>query len=231
MPGCADEIALGVIVGLPLEAATLTAARLDRDAVIVAGIGRERARAAATKMIERGAHSLLSFGVCGGLSPRLRAGDLVLPRRVAAEPGEWMTGDALRARLLEVCNGTHEVDVLYCSDTPVISVGHKRELADRGFAAVDMESSGVAEAASQAGVPFIAVKAICDPAEHAIPALALRMLDSHGRLRASAMFEAARAGPRVWRELRALRADLADARASLRQAARTLPSLAEGVGS
>ncbi len=226
MPGCADEIALGVIVGMPAEAAGL---RNSRCEVLVAGIGCERARSAAAHMIERGVRALLSWGMAGGLSSQLKRGELLLPRRVVSERGEWPTDARLRMQLLRTVPDVHEIDALYCSDAPVISLDRKRELANRGFDAVDMESAGVATAASQAGVPFAMLKAICDPASRAVPALALRMLDETGRLRVSAMFGAARAGPRAWGELRALRNDFAVARASLRRVARTLPSLAEEV--
>jgi adenosylhomocysteine nucleosidase len=100
-------------------------------------------------------------------------------------------------------------------------------LASRGFAAVDMESAGVAEAAAQAAVPFVVIKAVCDPSSRAVPALALQMLDARGRLCLRAVFDAARAGPRAWRELRVLRADFAAALASLRRAASALPAAAE----
>lgn len=228
MPANADEVALGVIVALPAEAAGLPG-RGRGSEVFVAGIGCERARSAAARAIERCARALLSWGVAGGLSPQLRCGDLLLPHRVVSDRSEWPTDARLRARLLRAAPGMREIDALYCSDAPVTSLERKRELADRGFVAVDMESAGVAVAASQAGVPFAVVKAVCDPASRTVPPLALRMLDEHGRLRVPALLDAALAGPRAWRELRALRGDFSAARASLRRAARSLPSSAEAV--
>ena len=227
MPATADETTgLGVIVALPTEAVGWP----DRDAdcvVRVAGIGRERAHSAATRMIEHGARALLSWGVAGGLSPRLRSGDLVLPRRVVSSRGEWQTHEGWRARLLHALPDANEVDALYCSDEPLASTEGKSTLARRGFDVVDMESAGVAEAATQAGVPFVVVKAICDPAVRSIPPLALRMLDSDGHVRASAILDVARAGPRGWRELRVLRGDFSCACTSLRNAARRLPRVAQ----
>ena len=221
MPANADEMTLGVIVALPAEAAGLAGRGCE---VVVAGIGCERALSAAAHAIERGARAVLSWGVAGGLSPQFRCGDLLLPRRVVSEQAEWQANARLRMRLVREVPGVHEIDTLYCSDTPVTSLERKRELADHGFAAVDMESAGVAMAASQAGVPFAVLKAVCDPASRAVPALALRLLDERGRLRAPALLEATCAGPRAWRELRALRGDFTAARASLRRAAQS-PSL------
>ncbi|HEY3521332.1 MAG TPA: hypothetical protein VGK80_09855 [Rhodanobacteraceae bacterium] len=228
MPTNADEVGLGVIVALPAEAAGWRS-RNSNCEVCVAGIGSDHARDAAGRLIKGGARALLSWGVAGGLSPSLRSGDLLLPRRVVALRGEWRTHDGWRERLLRVLPDVHEIDALHCSERPLVSMDDKGALARRGFAAVDMESAGVAEAAAQAGVPFIAVKAVCDPAARAVPALALRMLDRNGHLRVSAILEVARAGPRGWRELHALRGDFSAARASLRRAARMLPRVAEGI--
>ena len=152
MPANADEVGLGVIVALPAEAAGWRS-RDSNCEVCVAGIGCDRARDAASRLIERGARALLSWGVAGGLSPRLRCGDLLLPRRVVSSRGEWRTHDGWRMRLLRVLPDVHEIDALHCSEEPLISMDDKGALAARGFAAVDMESAGVAEAAAQAGVP------------------------------------------------------------------------------
>lgn len=230
MPANADEVELGVIVALPAEAAGWPERNMNRE-VRAAGIGRERAYLAASRMVERGARALLSWGVAGGLSPRLRSGDLLLPRRVVSSQGEWHTHDAWRMQLRRVLPDVREINTLYCGDVPLASPDDKRELAMRGFDAVDMESAGVAKAASRADLPFVVVKAVCDPAARAIPALALRLLEGDGRLRASAIFDIACAGPRGWRELHALRGDFAAARASLRHAARVLPRVAEGIAS
>ncbi len=229
MPVNADETELGVIVALPAETAAFDAACIDRHAVIAAGIGSGRAEAAAVQALERGARRLLSFGLCGGLTSQLRRGDLLLPRRIVAREGEWATGGAWRAQWSNALQDAHDIDALYCSDVPVTSLDGKRELAARGFAAVDMESAGVARAAVQAGVPFVVLKAVCDPASRAVPAVALRMLDAAGQPRAAAIFDAVFAGPRAWRDLLALRCDFAAALASLRRAARNLPLSAQTI--
>ena len=228
MPANADEIEFGVIVALPAEARGWSRRDTARK-VVIAGIGRERARRAAEPLLERGADSLLGFGVCGGLSSQWRSGDLLLPRRVVADEGEWRTHDVWRARLSRALPDAHEVESIYCSDAPVISRSDKRRLAMRGFAAVDMESAGVAQAATHAGVPFAVLKAVCDPAERAVPAWTAKILDSSGALRWPAMFGVLGRGPRAWREVRLLRRDFAAARASLRCAAQNLSRAAEGV--
>jgi len=51
------------------------------------------------------------------------------------------------------------------------------------FAAiVDLESGAVARVAARHGLPFAAVRAVCDPAGFALPPLALDALDHGGRI-------------------------------------------------
>ncbi|HET9835837.1 MAG TPA: hypothetical protein VFP88_05770, partial [Rhodanobacteraceae bacterium] len=157
----------------------------------------------------------------------LAPGDLMLPERVISDEGEWLTDPCLRSRMQQVLGGrVCAGGALYCSRDPVTSVETKRALATRNMLAVDMESAAVAMIAQRAGMPFVAVKAICDPASRQIPAAALRLLDRDGTIRWRAMPGVLREGPRAWRDLNALRVDMATARGSLWRAARVLPGCA-----
>jgi len=61
----------------------------------------------------------------------------------------------------------------------------KAELLRRtGAIAVDMESASIARVAQEAGIPFIAVRAITDGPEMDIPRSALDSIDEFGRIRA-----------------------------------------------
>jgi len=46
-----------------------------------------------------------------------------------------------------------------------------------------MESRGVAEAAHEAGVPFVALRAVADPADRSLPPAAVDAINAYGRLR------------------------------------------------
>lgn len=225
----------GVVVALPVEAESFglehrkvgACEMFDWGSLAISGLGYERAAAAATRLVEHGARALLSWGVAGGLSPALAPGDLLLPLRVIAD-GEWNTDPELRARLRRVLAGhALEGGDLFCSPAPVATLNEKNALAARGMLAVDMESAAVATAAQRAGIPFVAVKAICDPSTREIPAAALRLLGHDGSLRWCAMPSLLREGPRTWRNLNVLREDLAAARGSLWRAARVLPRCAQ----
>lgn len=236
MSARAPSADLGVVVALPIEADSFGVGRrragdceaFDWGMLAVAGLGFERAGGAARKLIERGACALLSWGVAGGLSPALSPGDLLLPRRVVSGQDEWETDQQLRTRLRRVL-GRHVLEGghLYCSRVPVASIEEKKTLAALGMLAVDMESAAVAAAAQRARIPFVAVKAICDPSTREVPAVALRLLGHDGSLRWRAMPSLLSEGPSAWRGLNALRVDLAAARGSLWRAARVLPRCAQ----
>jgi adenosylhomocysteine nucleosidase len=60
----------------------------------------------------------------------------------------------------------------------------KAALAARtGAIAIDLESGSVARVAAEAGIPFIALRAICDPADRDLPPAALLALDAYGHAR------------------------------------------------
>lgn len=236
MSARAHKADFGVVVALPGEADSFGMEHphagdfevFDWGMLAIAGLGFERASEAAQGLIERGARALLSWGVAGGLANDLVPGDLLLPERVVSDDDEWIADQALRARVQQVLGvRVHEGGALFCSRVPVTSVEAKRTLAGRGMLAVDMESAGVATIARRAGVPFVAVKAICDPASRGIPAMMLRLLDSNGGVRWRAMPGVLRGGPRAWRDLNGLRKDMAAARGSLWRAARVLPRCAQ----
>ena len=188
---------------------------------MVAGIGSPRAGLAARRLVDAGARALLSWGVAGGLSDALAPGDLLLPERIDAEGDAWLVDAEWRAQLarqLPAATGGR----LWCSRSPVLSLPDKQALAARGMSAVDMESAAVAAVASMACLPFVAVKAICDPAGRAVPGPALELLDADGRLRLLRLPGALCGGPALWRELNRLRADFVLARRALQRAASPL---------
>ncbi|MEX1204149.1 MAG: hypothetical protein WEB85_02750 [Dongiaceae bacterium] len=208
---------IGIVTGLAAEAAW--ARRAAGPAALVACAGGDAARAAA-RLIEAGAGALLSFGLAGGLDPSLPSGYLVVAecviaggRRIAVDAA-WRERVAAEPRL-----GPRVVAALAGSDRPVLSVAAKRALfAATGAAAVDMESHAVAAAAAAAGVPFLALRAIADPAGRAVPAAALAGLDAEGRVRAGAILAELMRAPGLIPAFAALALDAARARAALRRA-------------
>jgi adenosylhomocysteine nucleosidase len=81
--------------------------------------------------------------------------------------------------------------------------------------AVDMESGSIAQAAQEAHLPFMAIRAIADPAEHDIPASALQVIDRRGRLRLFRFLAGLTRNPLDLVPLMQLRRNFAAARATL----------------
>jgi adenosylhomocysteine nucleosidase len=147
--------------------------------LVRSGMGRERAAAATTALIA--AHRpdvLISAGFGGGVRKGPKTGDVVLADQVLSLSDEKITGamhietgdllrgimEALPSRVFRILNG--------CVITSR-GILRKKE-ADRILPAelsnpvLDMETSAVAEAAARESIPFLALRAISDPAEEEI---------------------------------------------------------------
>ena len=113
-------------------------------------------------------------GVCGGLDPSLAPGDLVLARRVVASDG----GELIPPRLLFE-GARHELSrrrLSFVSSTLLTVEGPAGDGLERtylwnahGAGGVDMETYTIARAAEDHGVPWLALRAVVDPAGTGLP--------------------------------------------------------------
>lgn len=200
---------IGVVCGLKSEAAVareaFLSARFDgvELALGVSGADAARAEKIASEFAGDGAAAIFSIGVSGGLDPALSPGDLLLATSVVTEGGEKFAADEKLLRALhsahpgesrdERGNGARDDSAqpralksatLFGADRIIVSPEEKAWLfASTGAAAVDMESHGAARAASKAGVPFSAIRAIADPASRALPNAALGAVAPDGSTR------------------------------------------------
>ena len=193
-------IAAGIAVALKRERKTLTrqeipsgtAIRLpDGTFVVLAGPGRERARAAAQALFAAGARALVSWGVAAGLDPAFPPGALVLPEEVVATDGtRYRVDGAWRARLRRRVVDALDVRAGLLAEAADVLAGpeEKRGLFERlGAGAADMESAGIAALARERKVPFLVIRAIADPADVRIPAWVAGVLDPAGGVRTVAL--------------------------------------------
>lgn len=180
---------LGVVTGLAVEAEVAASAVAEPAPLItVSGADSARARVRARKLVGVGAEALLSFGIAGGLAPDSRPGELILADTVVLPGGErvqtsrpWL--DGVRS-CLEAAGLSPATATLIGSDTAVISPQVKAILQQRHEArAVDMESHAVAKVAKEAGLPFLALRAVADPAERALPLWAASTTDAQGKVK------------------------------------------------
>ncbi len=171
---------IGIVVGIAAEAKS--AHRLSAN-ILCSGGRPDIAANQAYALIQTGATTLMSFGIAGGLSSKLRPGSLVVADEVITEFDRFPA--------LSICAGIVKAHVgaIYGSWTIVATAAEKRALRKgTGALAVDMESGPVARVAMEAGIPFIALRAIADPAGHGLPPAALLPLDGKGHPNLLAVF-------------------------------------------
>ena len=130
------------------------------------GMGKQRAESAAKAILPRyRLSSVISLGFAGALVDRLRLGDVVLCSAVRHAQDTVIEADSgllFQAALASQGAGvTNAVGVT--SQAFVSTPEAKRALAvASGAAVVDMESYWIGKEASEAGVPFLSVRAISD---------------------------------------------------------------------
>jgi adenosylhomocysteine nucleosidase len=219
---------IAVIAALPDEAAAWRSSGTGAR-VVHCGLGPARAATAARDEVRRGNAALLAFGTAGALDPALPPGTLVLPRLVEAAGHNRYTADPVwHAQATTLLAALRPVtDMLFTSDTVVATVAEKHALWRKSsFCAVDMESAAVAAVAAEYDRPFLAMRAIVDPAHVALPAPALAALREDGSVALWRLIGALVAAPGMLGELRRLHGYQQRALATLRRAAALLTASA-----
>ena len=228
---------LGLVTGLALECRLAERAvpalfpQNQISAIPVAGQA-EAARDAVRRLAERGAEIIVSFGFAGGLAPDLPAGTLLLPKTLRCAGRDDISVDH-QAEMAEGAVGLLvgatplSRGALLTVEAPVATVADKQQAQKRFEAvAVDMESYWVAEACCRAGLGFLALRAVSDPAQRALPASAARAMGPDGNLQIGRLLGGLLSRPGDIPELVRLGLDSRKASAALgRAAALLLPLL------
>jgi adenosylhomocysteine nucleosidase len=157
------------------------------DAVLVCGgIGAQAARQATEAVIALYQPELVrSVGFAGALDSRLKVGEIFSPSRVI---------DAKDGSSIETGTG---FGVLVSAAT-VVGTEQKAKLAEAyGAQAVDMEAAAVARGAQARGVRFMAVKAISDESDFAMPPMD-RFIGVDGHFCAPTFAASVAAQPWLW---------------------------------
>ena len=229
----------GIIAALPAEAKCLAKSTDIRKALssplqladnvflIISGIGTEQAEKAAKALIQHGADALLSWGCAGALSEVLQPGDVVLPHTIMHQTsGALQTDKAWHAYLSGLLSqlfsgqypgsGKIVTDTLAGSAQIITEPLQKQVLYQSGGAvAVDMESASIALIAQDAGVPFMAVRAIADDVNTGIPDYINKAMDNYGHINITRMLGLLLMHPASWRRLMRLGRQFSVAKASL----------------
>jgi len=188
-------MSLGVVTGMRAEAALVR-----RYTPLVASTGGRMLAAdtKASELIERGATALMSFGIAGGLAPDLAPGTLVIGTAVLVRHATIAADAGWCARLAAALPAARAGLVLG-GDRVLGAATQKASLFARTHAlAVDLESGGVARAASTAHVPFVVLRAIADPAARDLPPAAIIGLNAAGGIALGAVLAS------LWRDRRQL---------------------------
>jgi adenosylhomocysteine nucleosidase len=127
---------------------------------------------------------IISAGLCGGLDPRLKPADLVIPDRVLSPCGEVHVLDPTPGRAAAARAGQRAcVGPLVTTRDLVATPEAKAALfAESGAVAVDMESALIVAHAIAAGCQALVVRAVSDSADEGLPTELLRLLNPDGTL-------------------------------------------------
>jgi nucleoside phosphorylase len=139
-------------------------------ALVVSGAGDARAYSAAREAIRQlSPRAYVSVGLSGGLAMGLAPGEVVLGESTGFQDGtRYRADEAIIGRL----SAEHSIKCgpLLVSETVITTAAAKIEAARAsGCIAVDMESCGAARAAEEAGVPFLAIRAVSDTVDEDLP--------------------------------------------------------------
>jgi adenosylhomocysteine nucleosidase len=181
---------IAAVTGLAAEAMIARSAGWRAAA---AGGDAARTAAAIERLIAQGATRLVSFGICGGLEPALGSGSVLLPRAVLDEAGKRIAvertwHEAAIAGLAQAGIAVATGDMLGAASIVATPERKQAMHESTGAVAVDLESHLVARASTQAGLPFLVLRAVADPAGRSLPPAAQIGLDADGRPALHAVF-------------------------------------------
>jgi hopanoid-associated phosphorylase len=162
---------------------------------------------------------VVSFGIAAGLDPALRPGTIVVATGIVAADGRRPADpDIARfwASRLRQKGETVVAAEIAGVDIPLLGAEAKHAVrAATQAAAADMESHVAAEFAAERGVPFGAIRVVCDPAERELPPLVAEALNPAGAIDVAAILRSLARQPAQIAALPRLTRDAALAFASL----------------
>jgi len=154
----------GLLVFAPLRVEAAALPKRPGWTIVRSGMGPARARIAAARGLAVEARAVAVVGLCGGVSPELRAGDVVCASELRREgaapipvPGSALLAAALKRRGLRA----HVGPIL--SVERIMGPAQRHALENEGVLAVDMESAWLADAAD--GRPLAVLRVVIDAAD------------------------------------------------------------------
>ena len=211
------------ICGLAAEAKIARAAGFS----VVAGAGN---RSRTTTLVEgavRQANCLISFGIAGGLAPKLRTGDVIVSTNVIAADKRWWAEKQFRDRIADFARGIGALEGPVLGAQAILATAAQKSRAWRetGAIAVDLESDIVARIATSAGMPFVVLRSIADAAYRELSPAALIPLSEDGTPRLARVLASVLRQPQQLASLVGLAREVRTAQLALARPARALHGL------
>jgi hopanoid-associated phosphorylase len=128
-----------------------------------------------------GCRGIISFGIAGGLDPALTPGTLVVATTVNGPGERFATDEQWSQSLRRTLPNALAAPLLGLDDAAADPAKKVQFFHETGAVAVDMESHTAASVAVQHGLPFVALRAIADPASRHVPTSAIAGLRPDGR--------------------------------------------------
>jgi len=151
---------------------------------------------------------LIMAGLCGALDPALKIGDLLLDSESEFQIANLKSFHSAK---------------LHTADHVISTIDEKAGLfRSTGAAAVDMENAIVRNAARNAGLPFIGIRAVSDTADQALDPAVLKLCDEIGRPKPLAAMSLIIRRPAIISKLRQLQSQSQIASAALGRGVRFL---------
>jgi len=207
-----------VVVGLQFEARIAAGEGMH----VISRCDSPTLAAVIARAVVKDSAGLVSFGVAGGLSPSLSPGSCVVASEIFSGTSRLMTDRSWSQSLLHAIPNAIYGGIVGVP-TPIAYPEAKRALyADCGAVAVDMESHVVASVAAANDLPFAAIRVITDPADRAVPQVALAAMRPNGTVSIAAMIRSIMKHPNELGALMQTTRDVVAARAALRRARQAL---------
>jgi adenosylhomocysteine nucleosidase len=178
---------IGIVAALDDEARTLdvtsgSAGEIPSYDVRVSGPGITNAANCAQNFVDAGVKGLIAWGTAGALNTDLAPGAVIVYNAVISHANQRLECDPQWvAHLMHSLRSFEPTLALgFTAHSALTNQLEKSTVAQRfGATVVDMESSAIAAQAQRAGLPFVAIRAIVDPANFNLPSCALQAL-AHG---------------------------------------------------
>jgi len=155
----------------------------SRPLIKCSGPGPDRVSVACNDLNNDKIMGIVSFGIAGGIDPKLRSGSVLLPKAVVTADGAFFqTDDTWRRSVAKNWPVAREQSRQLGVNKLIKSTDEKMQLfQSTGAHALDMESHVIAAYAKKRGIPFLILRSIADSAKDTVPEIALAGMSKNGR--------------------------------------------------